>query len=191
MIPVSRPSLSGRERAYLLDAFDSGWISSRGPYVERAEASLREHAANSHAAVTSNGTTALHLALVALGIGEGDEVIIPSLTCVATLNAVLYTGAAPVVVDVDPGTWCIDPAAVERAMSDATAGILAVDLFGHPAPYAELRRVVAERPIALIADAAESFGGRIDDRPVGTVADVTTLSFLGNKVITSVRAALS
>lgn len=185
MIPVSQPNLSGLERAYLLDAFDSGWISSRGPYIERAESALRERVGATCAAVTSNGTTALHLALLALGIGAGDEVIIPSLTYVATLNSVLYTGATPVVVDVDADTWCIDPGAVERAITGATAGILAVDLFGHPAPYGELRSVVGERPIPLIADAAESFGGCLDGRPVGTLADVTIFSFFGNKVITS------
>ena len=185
MIPVSEPDLSDLERKYLLDAFDSGWISSRGHYIERAEQGLRAVTHSPYALVCSNGTTALHLALLAAGVGPGDEVVIPSLTYVATLNAVYYVGATPVIVDVDEATWCIDVMAAARAITDRTKAIIAVDLYGHPADYAGLREIADPRSITLIADAAESLGASVDGVPAGSLADVSTFSFFGNKVITS------
>lgn len=185
MIPISEPSLGPLERRYLIDAFDSGWISSLGPYIERSENALREVAGANHAAVVSNGTTALHLALIALGIGPGDEVIVPATTYVATLNAVLYVGATPVIVDVDSQTWCIDPLAVESAISTRTRAVIAVDLYGHPADYVALARIGERNGVAIVADAAESVGGSLDGKPVGSLADISTFSFFGNKVVTS------
>lgn len=185
MIPVSRPSLGERERTYLLDAFDSGWISSHGEYIEKAEHLLASLGEVEHAAVTSNGTTALHLALLALEIGPGDEVIIPSLTYVATLNAVLYVGATPVIVDVDPSTWCISVEAANAAINENTRAIVAVDLYGCPADYASLGRVAKANGLFVIADAAESLGAGVGNRSVGSLADITTFSFFGNKVVTS------
>lgn len=185
MIPVSEPDLSDLERRYLLDAFDSGWISSRGAYVERAEQLLSQLTGAPHAAVCNNGTTALHLALLATGIGEGDEVVIPSLTYVATLNAVYYVQATPVVVDVRDDTWCIDPAAVERAITPRTKAILAVDVYGQTADYRALRRIADAHDLVLVADAAESLGATLDGRSAGSLADISTFSFFGNKVITS------
>ena len=185
MIPMSQPSLGHLERRYLMDAFDSGWISSLGSYIPRSEGSLRAIAAAKHAAVVSNGTTALHLALLALQIGPGDEVIIPGLTYVATLNAVLYVGARPVIVDVDPLTWCVSPSAVEAAITLRTRAVIAVDLYGHPADYSALAEIGALNEISIIADAAESIGGSWDGRPVGSLADISTFSFFGNKVVTS------
>ncbi|MBC7596542.1 MAG: DegT/DnrJ/EryC1/StrS family aminotransferase [Kineosporiaceae bacterium] len=185
MIPVSQPSVGELERAYLLDAFDSGWISSHGEYLGKAEGLLRSIGEVQHAAVANNGTTALHLALLALGIGAGDEVVIPSLSYVATLNAVLYVGAIPVIVDVDPATWCIDPVAAEQAVSSRTRAILAVDLYGCPADYEALGHIAHGHNLFVIADAAESLGAAVGDRQVGGLADVTTLSFFGNKIATS------
>lgn len=185
MIPISRPSLGSLEREYLLDAFDSGWISSLGSYVEKAEHLLRLATGTQHAAVVSNGTTALHLALLALDVGPGDEVIIPATTYVATLNAVLYVGATPVIVDVDPGDWCICPTATAEAVTKKTKAIIAVDLYGHPADYTALHGVCRDRGIAVIADAAESIGALRGGVPVGSLADVSIFSFFGNKVVTS------
>jgi perosamine synthetase len=185
VIAVSEPSLTSLERDNLLDAFDSGWISSRGKYIEVAESALRRYTSMSGAAVVSSGTTALHLALVALGLGPGDEVIIPSATYAATLNAVLYVGATPVVVDVDDATWCIDVDAVGAAITPATAAVIAVDLYGQPADYTRLRELLGKNGPALVADAAESIGGSIGGAPVGSLADITTFSFFGNKVVTS------
>lgn len=185
MIPMSQPSMTELERKYLLDAFDSGWISSLGDYVLRAENQLESITSTKHAAVVSNGTTALHLALLALDIGPGDEVIIPSSTYVATLNAVLYVGALPVIVDVDPLTWCISPDAVRAALTPRTRAVIAVDLYGHPADYSALREVCGPAAVALVADAAESIGARLHGSPVGQLADISTFSFFGNKVVTS------
>ncbi|MEA3550231.1 DegT/DnrJ/EryC1/StrS family aminotransferase [Pseudarthrobacter sp. C1] len=182
---MSRPSISELERKYLLDAFDSGWISSLGDYVVRAEDKLKTIGGVTHAAVVSNGTTALHLALLALDIGPGDEVIIPSSTYVATLNAVLYVGALPVIVDVDPVTWCISPDAVHEALTTKTRAVIAVDLYGHPADYGSLREICGPAGVVLVADAAESIGGSLQGVPVGALADVSTFSFFGNKVVTS------
>ncbi|MDT0193791.1 DegT/DnrJ/EryC1/StrS family aminotransferase [Arthrobacter sp. AB6] len=184
MIPISEPDLGPLERRYLLDAFDSGWISSLGPYIERSETALRAVAGARHAAVVSNGTTALHLALLALNVGPGDEVIVPATTYVATLNAVLYVGATPVIVDVKTDTWCIDPLAVEAAISDRSRAIIAVDLYGHPADYDALAVIGTRHGIAIVADAAESLGGSLSGRPVGSLADISTFSFFGNKVVT-------
>lgn len=182
---MSKPSLGPLERRYLLDAFDSGWVSSLGEYVDRSEETLRAVAGTQYAAVASNGTTALHLVLVALQIGPGDEVIIPASTYVATLNAVLYVGARPVVVDVESDTWCILPAAVEDAITPRTRAVIGVDLYGHPADYDALRAIGRRHGITVIADAAESIGGSWAGAPVGSLADISTFSFFGNKVITS------
>lgn len=185
MIPVSEPDLGPLEREYLLDAFDSGWISSRGRYVERAEAHLASLTGSPFAAVCNNGTTALHLALLAAGVSRGDEVIIPGLTYVATLNAVYYVDAVPVIVDVLDSTWCIDPAAVEAAITPRTTAILAVDLYGQTADYVALRRIADQHGLLLIADAAESLGATLNSTAAGSLADISTFSFFGNKVITS------
>lgn len=185
MIPVSRPDLGELEREYLLDAFDSGWISSLGRYVEGAESALTALTGAPHAAVCSNGTTALHLALIAAGVGAGDEVILPALTYIATLNAIYYVGAEPVFVDVLDNTWCIDPEAVEHAVTPRTKAILAVDLYGQTADYSALRGVADRNGLVLIADAAESIGATLHGVPAGSLADISTFSFFGNKVITS------
>ncbi|MCK2035912.1 DegT/DnrJ/EryC1/StrS family aminotransferase [Microbacterium sp. SSW1-49] len=185
MIPVSEPDLGPLEREYLLDAFDSGWISSRGHYVVRAEKQLEFLTGASYASVCSNGTTALHLALLAGGISRGDEVIIPSLTYVATINAVYYVDAVPVIVDVLDSTWCIDPAAVEAAITPRTTAILAVDLYGQTANYIALRQIADRHGLLLIADAAESLGASLNGTPAGALADISTFSFFGNKVVTS------
>src|SRR4051812_33508429 len=116
-IPVASTSLSGNEEAYVVDAIRSSWISSTGPYVDRFEREWAIRCGTRAAITVANGTVALHLAVLALDAGPGDEVIVPSLTYIATANAVHYTGATPVFADIDPGTWCLDPAAVERAIT--------------------------------------------------------------------------
>jgi perosamine synthetase len=179
------PSLTKLERNYLLEAFDSGWISSRGSFIRRAEEALQTVTAMPHATVVANGTTALHLALLATGVGPGDEVILPALSYVASLNAVLYCGAEPVLVDVNATDWCIDTAEVERAITDRTRVVMGVDLYGYPADYATLARICGSRDVAVIADAAESLGALIGGRPAVVGADVLTYSFFGNKVVTS------
>ena len=138
-IPVSEPNLSGCEREYVLDCLDSGWISSKGQHVELFESEFAKAVDATYAVATCNGTCALHLALLAVGIGPRDEVIVPTLTYIASANAVAYTGAKPVFVDSEPGTWNLDPVRVERAITRRTRAIMAVHLYGHPCDLDALR----------------------------------------------------
>lgn len=184
-IPVYAPVLDGREERYVLDAVRSGWISSLGSYVTRFEQEFARFCGVRHAVSVNNGTVALHLALHALGIGPGDEVIVPSLTFVATANAVHYTGATPVFADVDPVTWCIDPADVRRCVTPRTRAIIPVHLYGHPAPMTELQTLADEYNLLLVEDAAEAHGAAIGDRRVGGWGRIATFSFYANKIITT------
>ncbi|WP_244252966.1 DegT/DnrJ/EryC1/StrS family aminotransferase [Micromonospora antibiotica] len=183
--PVARPSLSDLEERYVVDALRSGWVSSQGPYLNAFEDRFARRCAAGTAVATANGTVALHLVLAAAGIGPGDEVIVPALTYVATANAVAYCGARAVCVDVLPQSWCVDPAAVRAAIGPRTRAVVAVDLYGHPADYPALRALCQRHGLLLVADAAESFGATVDGHPTGSLADATTFSFFGNKVITA------
>lgn len=182
---IAEPILGELEMSYVIDAMRSGWISSLGPYIGRFEDDFAASCQCKHGAATSNGTAALHLALVALGIGPGDEVIIPSLTFVATANAVIYTGATPVFVDSLPSTWCMDPAAIERAISPRTRGIIAVHLYGHPCEMDAVTKIASTRGIAVIEDAAQAHGAQYGNRRVGSLGDVGIFSFYGSKIITT------
>ena len=184
-IPVYTPLLDGREEKYVLDAVRSGWISSLGSYVTRFEQEFARFCGVQHAISVSNGTVALHLALHALGVGPGDEVIVPSLTFVATANAVHYTGATPVFADVDPTTWCIDPEDVERRITPRTRAILPVHLYGHPAPMPALQELADKHHLILIEDAAEAHGAAIHGRRVGGWGRIAAFSFYANKIITT------
>lgn len=184
-IPVSRPDLSGNEERYVVEAIRSTWISSTGEFVSRFEREFAKLCGTSAAIGVSNGTVALHLAMLVLGVGPGDEVIVPSLTYVATANAVRYVGAEPVFVDVDPATWCIDPALIEDAVSPRTKGIIAVHLYGHPADMDALNRVAAIHGLWVVEDAAEAHLARYRERPVGGLGSLATFSFFGNKIFTS------
>ncbi len=184
-IAFSQPDLAEKERAYLLEAFDSTWISSLGPFVGRFEDRFARWVGTAHAASCSNGTAALHLAMLSLGIGPGDEVIVPAMTYVATANAVGYVGAEPVFADCDPHTWTIDPKSVERLMSDRTRAIVAVHLFGVPCDMVPLRQLAQRCGVAIIEDAAEPHGAKLDGKPVGAWGDIATFSFYGNKIITT------
>jgi perosamine synthetase len=184
-IPISAPSLNGKEEAYLLDAFRSSWISSSGAYVNRFETEFASLIGTEYAASVANGTVALHLALLALGVGPGQEVIVPALTYVATANAVRYCGAEPIFVDVDPRTWCIDPGALDDAISSKTAGIIVVHLYGHPADMDAINAVASERRLWVVEDAAEAHFSTYKGQTVGRLSTIATFSFYGNKVITS------
>ena len=166
-IPIYTPSLDGHEEAYVCDAVRSGWISSLGSYVTRFEEEFARFCGVNHAVSVSNGTVALHLAIHALGIGAGDEVLVPSLTFVATANAVRYTGATPIFVDVDPVSWCMDPEDVRRRITPRTRAMVPVHLYGHPAPMVALRALAAEHQLWVIEDAAEAHGAAIDGRRTG------------------------
>lgn len=184
-IPVSEPSITQKEIDYVTDAVKSGWVSSLGPYITEFEAKFADFVGTKYALTTSNGTTALHLALASLGIASGDEVIIPDLTFIATANAVAYTGAKPVMVDVDRETWCIDPEAARRAITTKTRAIIPVHLYGHPADMNAVNAVAAENGLYVIEDAAEAHGAEYRNKRVGSLGTCGVFSFYGNKIITS------
>lgn len=184
-IPVSMPDLDGNEEKYVVDAIRSSWISSTGPYVKRFEQVFSWMCKVDHAIPVANGTVALHLALLALGIGHGDEVILPSLTYIATANAVRYVAAEPVFVDVDENTWCIDPSKLENAITPRTKAIIVVHLYGHPADMDSINHVARIHGLAVIEDAAEAFLAKYKGRLVGGLGRIATFSFYGNKVVSS------
>jgi perosamine synthetase len=185
VIPVFAPWLSENVRRYVLDCVDTGWISSLGEYVPRFEHDFARFCEARHAVATSNGTTALHLALATLGIGAGDEVLVPDLTFVATANVVRYTGATPVLVDADPVTWTLDPADAARKVTARTRAILPVHLYGHPADLDPLLALARAHGLRLVEDAAEAHGARYKGRRVGALGDLGAFSFYGNKIITT------
>ncbi len=183
--PLARPDVGPRERAYVAQAMREASVSSLGPQVVAFEDAFASHLSLPHAAAVTSGTAALHLALAALGVGPGDEVIVPDLTFVATANAVSYTGARVVLADVDPVTWTLDPASVERALSKRTRAIIAVHLYGNPADLDALARIAKRNGVALIEDAAEGIGATWHGRPLGGVGVISTFSFYGNKILTT------
>jgi perosamine synthetase len=184
-IPVYRPSLGERERAYLIDAFDSGWISSKGAYVGRFERAFGEYVGTPHATSVCNGTVAIHLALTALGIGPGDEVIVPTFTYVASVNTIVQAGATPVFADSLAATWQVDPADVERRITPRTRAIMPVHLYGQACDMESLVRIARRHGLLIVEDCAEAFGTRIGGRHVGTFGDAATFSFFGNKTVTT------
>lgn len=184
-IPVYQPWLCGNEEQYVLDCIRSNWISSKGSYITKFEEQFAATIATRHAISVCNGTVALHVALAALGIGPGDEVIVPTFTYIAPVNAVVYCGATPVFVDSDLQTWQIDPDDVYRRIGPRTKAIIAVHLYGHPAPMDALTALAREHGLFLIEDCAEAFGARYQHRHVGTFGDIATFSFYGNKTITT------
>jgi perosamine synthetase len=184
-IPVAAPALVGRELEYVTDCIESSWISSAGSYIERFEASFSEFVGVEHAVACCNGTAALHLALLALGVGPGDEVIVPTLTYVATANAVRYCGAEPVFVDSDQETWNLDPAKVEQSFTPRTKGVIAVHLYGHPADMDPINAAARSRGLWVLEDAAEAHGARYRGRIAGSLSECAIFSFYGNKIVTT------
>jgi perosamine synthetase len=183
--PVSQPSIGAKELEYVSDAVSSGWVSSLGRYIEAFESIFAEFCGTKYALATSSGTTALHLALVSLGIRPGDEVIIPDLTFVATANAVAYTGAKVVCVDIDERTLCIDSDAAERAITPRTRVIIPVHLYGQSADMGSLTSLARRRGLFVVEDAAEAQGAEFNGRRVGSFGDFGVFSFYGNKIITT------
>jgi perosamine synthetase len=183
--PVSQPVLLGNEKSYVLDAIETTWISSNGPYINRFERALDEYLGLEGCLVTNNGTTALHLACLAMGLGPGDEVIVPALTYVASANAVAYCGARPVFADCDPGTWNLTVDSVRRAWTDRTVGVIAVHLYGLPCPADEIAELCRQRGAWLVEDCAESFGATIRGQATGSFGDASVFSFYGNKTIST------
>jgi len=185
MIPVFAPWLSDSVRRYVLDCVESGWISSLGEYVGRFERDFAAFCEAGHGVATSNGTTALHLCLVTLGIGPGDEVLVPDMTFVSTANVVRYTGATPVLVDADPRTWGMDPEDARRKLTGRTRAIIPVHLYGHPVDMDPILALGAAHGVDVVEDAAEAHGARYKGRRVGALGRIGAFSFYGNKIITT------
>jgi perosamine synthetase len=185
MIPVWEPVLDGNEERYVLDCLETNWISSLGRYITRFEEAFAAWCGMPHAVACSSGTAALHLSLVALGIGPGDEVIIPDFTLIVSANTVLLAGARPVLVDVDPKTWCLDPAKVEEKITPSTRAVMAVHMYGHPCDMTAIADIARRHNLAVIEDCAEAHGAEIAGRKVGTFGDAGCFSFYGNKILTT------
>lgn len=184
-IPVYQPSLTGNESKYVNECLTSNWISSKGRFVTTFEQTFAKYLGVPHASSVCNGTCALHVALLALSIGKGDEVIVPTLTYVASVNAITYTGATPIFVDSSPDTWQMDHKKIEQKITPRTRAILAVHLYGHPCDMDEILKLTRKYNLSLIEDCAEALGSRYKNKHIGTFGDVATYSFYGNKTITT------
>lgn len=185
MIPVCTPTLAGKELEYVTDCIKTNWISSMGAYIEKFEKSFSEFCNAKYGVSCSNGTTALHLALASLGIGKGNEVIVPSFTMVASANSVLYTGAKPVFVDSELETWNMDVKKVKGLINDNTKAIMPVHTYGHPVDMDPLLKIAKKNSLFIIEDAAEAHGAEYKGRRVGSLGDVACFSFYGNKILTT------
>jgi len=184
-IALGQPTVGEEELAAVAEVFRSGWLSGAGPTCKKFEERFADVAGVEHVLATNNCGASLHLALTVLGVGPGDEVIVGDYTFPATGHSVMWTGAKPVFADIRPDIWSVDPAAVEAAITPKTVGILAVDVFGQPADYDELRAIADKHGLFVIEDGACSAGASYRGRPAGGLADLATFSFHGRKGITA------
>ncbi|WP_436493130.1 DegT/DnrJ/EryC1/StrS family aminotransferase [Actinokineospora sp. HUAS TT18] len=184
-IALGQPTVGDEELAAVAEVFKSGWLSGAGPTCGKFESRFAEIAGAQHALAVNNCGAALHLALQVAGVKPGDEVIVGDYTFPATGHSVVWSGATPVFADIRPDIWSADPAAVEAAITPRTTGIIAVDVFGQPADYDELRAIADKHGLFLIEDGACSAGASYKGRPAGSLADLTTFSFHGRKGITA------
>lgn len=184
-IHMDAPNLGDIDKRYLNACLDSSYVSTFGPYVTEFEKKIKFFLGSGPSVAVQSGTAGLHMALHELGIGEGDEVILPVLTFIATANAVSYVGAKPVFVDIDNATWNMDPALVEKAITSRTKAIIPVHLYGNPCAMDELSDIAGRYGLSIIEDATESLGSTFDGRHTGTFGDFGVFSFNGNKLITT------
>ena len=185
MIPVYQPFLGGREKEYVNQCLDSTWISSRGEFISRFESGFAQYIGAEHATTVSNGTVALHLAMAALGLGPGDEVIVPTLTYVASVNTIMQTGASVVYAESLADTWNVSVPDIRSRITPKTKAIMVVHLYGLACDMDEVVALCKEHNLLLIEDCAEAFGSLYKGQHVGTFGDVATFSFFGNKTITT------
>ncbi|UTW67320.1 DegT/DnrJ/EryC1/StrS family aminotransferase [bacterium SCSIO 12643] len=184
-IPIYEPLLGGNESKYLNECINTGWISSKGRFVTEFETSFNSFIGSSHALSASNGTVALHLALEALGIKPGDEIIVPDLTFAASINAILYCGATPVLADIEKETFNMDFSKVEKLITSKTKAIMPVHLYGLACDMDECLSIAKKHNLLVVEDAAEAFGSEFNGQKLGSFGDVATFSFYGNKTITT------
>lgn len=184
-IPIAKPNLDGNELRYVTDCIVSNWISSQGEYINKFEKSFAEFCCTKYALAVSNGTVALHLALLALDIKKDDEVIVPSFTWVSTVAAVRYVGANPVFIDCENDTLNMDPKLIESAITERTKAIIPVHIYGQPARMSEIKKICDTNGVRIIEDAAEAHGAKHASSMVGSIGEIGCFSFFGNKIITT------
>ncbi len=182
--PVYQPSLTGNEKKYVDECLDSTWISSKGKFIGKFEDDFAKFIGVDYATSVCNGTVAVHLALVALGIGEGDEVIVPTFTYIASANPVLVVNAKPVFVDSLPDTWQMNPEDIVAKITDKTKAIVVVHLYGHPCDMDAIMEIAKKHNLYVIEDCAEAIGSKYKGQTVGSFGDVGCFSFFGNKTMT-------
>jgi perosamine synthetase len=185
MIPVCEPLLNGNEKKYVKNCIELGWISSSGEYVARFEHEFAKYCDCKYGVATCNGTVSIHLALIALGIGKNDEVIIPNFTMIASAFAVCYTGAMPVFVECDKYTWNIDSSKIEEKITARTKAIMPVHIFGNPCNMATIRNIAQRHNLYVIEDAAEAHGAEYNGKKIGALSDIASFSFFANKNLTT------
>jgi len=184
-IPVNEPSIGEREKELINECLDTGWISSEGPFVEKFEISLSKRINRKYGIACSSGTAALDLAIAALKIGNGDEVIMPTFTIISCATAIIKSGAKPILVDADPNTWNIDVNAIEDAITSKTVAIMAVHIYGLPVDMDPIIAIANKYGLYVIEDAAELIGATYKDKPCGSFGHISTFSFYPNKHITT------
>lgn len=184
-IPVNEPLLDGNEKRYLNECIDTGWISSEGPFVEKFEHNFAERVQRKYAIAVANGSLALDAAVVALGIGPGDEVIMPAFTIISCAAAVVRAGAVPVLVDCDAHTWNMKVSDVEAKITSRTRAIMPVHIYGLPVDMDPLLEIARKHKLAIIEDAAEMHGQTYKGKPCGSFGDISTFSFYPNKHVTT------
>ena len=184
-IPVMEPKLSENASLYVQECLETNWISSKGKYVNKFENEFSKVNDNLNALSVSNGTVALHLALVALGIKHGDEVLVPNFTFASCINAIIHSGAKPIIVDIEPDTWCIDHKLIKNLITKNTKAIMPVHLYGMPCNIEEILNIAHSCNLKVIEDCAEAIGSKWQGKPVGTFGEAATFSFFGNKTITT------
>lgn len=184
-VPVNEPVITAEGKKYVLEALDSGWVSSAGPFIGKFEKAFAEYIGVKHAVSVTSGTAALHIALMGLNIGKGDEVIVPDFTMIASVFAILYTGATPVFVDIEPDTCNIDVSLIEKKITKNTRAIMPVHIYGHSVDMDPLLALAKKKGIAVIEDAAEAHGALYKNRKCGSMGEAGCFSFYGNKLITT------
>jgi len=185
MIPVCEPLLTGKEIEYAGDCLKTNWISSAGKYIAEFENRFAEYCGCKYGVTTTSGTTALHLALASLGIGPGDEVIMPAFTMAACAFSVVYTGAKPVLVDAEPATWNMDVTQLERRVTEKTKAIMPVHIYGHPCDMDAIMDIAKRRNLVVVEDAAEAHGAEYKGKRVGGIGQLSCFSFYANKIVTT------
>ena len=185
MIPLCIPEIRGNELKYVKDCIDTNWVSSVGSYVNLFEEKFSEYVGSKSAVVTNNGTAALQLALLTLGIGYADEVIVPSLTFISPVNTIKYVGAQPVFVDVCRDTFVMDAEKIEELITPKTKAIMPVHIYGHPVDMDRVMQIAKKHNLFVIEDATESLGSTFNGKMAGTIGDIGCFSFNGNKIITT------